>query len=370
MIYLDNAATTALTPDVISAMTKTMENFGNPSSLHHFGRKASQELRESRETIASLLNASPLEIIFTSGGTESNNTAIKGYALANQENGKHIITTEIEHHSVLNTMKYLEERLGFQITYIKPEDGEITVDSIKRALRDDTILVSTMYANNETGMILPIHEIGDLLKHHKAKFHVDAVQVAGKLDINLEKDNIDFLSLSAHKFHGPKGIGLLYHRSQQFDSLLHGGDQENKRRASTENLIGISGMTQALKTAIQNRDDNLQKVTHLKSYFLESISDLNYYLNESKNSLPYVINIGFPGKKNDILLTQLDLMGIAISTGSACTAGAVEPSHVLESIYGDSSSRLEESVRISLSELNTEKDISELSKALHTILGK
>lgn len=371
MIYLDNAATTPLTPSVIDAMTEIMVNdFGNPSSIHGIGRHANQRLRSYRQTIASALKTDPRRIIFTSGATESNNTAIKGYALANQEKGKHIITTSIEHHSVLHTMEYLEKRFGFEVTYLKPEDGHVSAKQVADALRDDTILVSTMFANNETGDLLPVKEIGELLSDHQAAFHVDAVQAIGKMDVYPEEIKADFLSASAHKFHGPKGVGILYSTPQHFDNLLHGGEQEEKRRASTENMIGIAGMAKALSDAVANKDANYKHVQELRQAFLDAISGLDYYINGSQNKIPHVLNIGFPNQNNGILLTRLDLAGIAVSTGSACTAGTVDPSHVLASLYGEDSPRLAESIRVSLSELNTIEEVQELAKKLIGIVGK
>lgn len=370
-IYLDNAATTAMTPSVIEAMTELMTtDFGNPSSIHSFGRQANQRLRTYRQTLAQALDAPSHEVIFTSGATESNNHAIKGYALANQEKGKHLITTEIEHHSVLHTMAYLEDRFGFEVTYLKPQNGQITADMLKEALRDDTILVSVMYANNETGDLLPIAEMAEALRDHQAVFHVDAVQAFGKLALRPHELGIDFLSASAHKFHGPKGVGILYSTPQHFDNLLHGGEQEEKRRASTENMIGIAGLAQALSDAIAHKDENYQHVQELRQAFLDGISDLDYYINGSQHNMPHVLNIGFPNQNNGILLTQLDLAGFAVSTGSACTAGTVDPSHVLSSIYGDDSPRLTESIRISFSELNTISEVQQLAQKLIEIVGK
>lgn len=370
MIYLDNAATTPLTHSVIDAMTEIMENdFGNPSSIHGIGRRANQRLRSARQTIASALKTDPRRIIFTSGATESNNTAIKGYALANQAKGKHIITTSIEHHSVLLTMEYLEKRFGFEVTYLKPENNQITAKQVADALRDDTILVSTMFANNETGDLLPVKEIGELLQDHQAAFHVDAVQAIGKIDVFPEDIKADFLSASAHKFHGPKGVGILYSTPQHFDNLLHGGEQEDKRRASTENMIGIVGMAQALSDAVANKDKNFKHVEELNQAFLDGISGLDYYINGSENRMPHVLNIGFPNQNNGTLLTRLDLEGIAVSTGSACTAGTVDPSHVLASLYGDDSHRLTESIRVSFSELNTIEEVQELAQKLKEIVG-
>lgn len=371
MIYFDNAATTPLSPSVITVMTETMTDvFGNPSSIHSYGRQASKTLIESRQTIANLLDVNARHIIFTSGGTESNNTAIKGYALANQNKGKHIITTAIEHHSVLHTMAYLEDRFGFEVTYLPCQNGTIDLADVKKALRDDTILVSMMYANNETGDVLPIQEIGNLLRDHQAVFHVDAVQAIGKFEIFPEQLGVDFLSASAHKFHGPKGVGFLYSRGMIMDSLLHGGEQEHKRRASTENLPGIVGMAQALKDALTNCLSATNHITSLRDHLLEQLEGLSYYLNQGPNSLPQVINIGFPGYQNGVLLTQLDLAGFAVSTGSACTAGTVEPSHVLAAYYGKESHRLSESIRISLSDQNTFEEATQLAQTLRKILGE
>ncbi|MGT2686214.1 cysteine desulfurase family protein [Streptococcus porcinus] len=369
-IYFDNAATTPLSDAAIKSMTKVMATtFGNPSSIHSFGRSANKILRTCRQEIATLLGVESHSIIFTSGGTEGNNTAIKGYALANQHKGKHLITTAIEHHSVLHTMAYLEKRFGFEVTYLKPTNGQITCQQVHEALRDDTIMVSMMAANNETGDFLPYQEVATSLKEHQAVFHLDAVQIIGKIPINPKELGIDFLSASAHKFHGPKGVGFLYSNNLHFDQLLHGGDQEEKRRASTENLIGIVGMTTALQEAYQKMTENFQHVETLRKTLIANLSDSNFYLSKSKTSLPHVINIGFPGQQNDLLLTRLDMANIAISTGSACTAGTVEPSHVLEAYYGKESVRLNEAIRISFSEQNTIEEIQTFTKELKTILG-
>lgn len=371
MIYLDNAATTPLTESVIAEMTQILSlQLANPSSIHSYGRQASQKLREYRQMMASLLQTTPNNIIFTSGGTESNNTALKGFALANQHFGRHIITSTIEHHSVLHPLQYLEERFGFEVTYLNPIEGCIRAQDVKDALRDDTILVSLMYANNETGDLLPIADIGALLKTHQAAFHVDAVQVAGKLALEPESLGVDLMSLSAHKFHGPKGVGVLYNNRQHFDPLLHGGEQESKHRASTENLLGIAGMVKALSDSQNQMTDNWSKVETLKQTFFDALSDLNYYLNTNDDALPHVINIGFPGANNGVLLTQLDLQGYAVSTGSACTAGTIEPSHVLAAKYGPHSNRLNESIRISFSDLNTQDEVIGLAHLLKSLLGE
>ncbi|EHJ52743.1 cysteine desulfurase family protein [Streptococcus macacae] len=371
MFYFDNAATTPLTDTVIEVMSQTMSSiFGNPSSTHAYGRNANKLLRDCRNQVAQIFATDPRKIIFTSGGTESNNTAIKGYALANQDKGKHIISTAIEHHSVLHTLDYLKERFGFEITYLKPIKGQIFSQQIQEALRDDTILVSTMFVNNETGDILPIQEIGSILREHQAVFHVDAVQAVGKFPVHPEKLNIDFLSASAHKFHGPKGTGILYANSLHFDSLLHGGEQEEKHRASTENLVGIKGLTQALLSCHKNQENYLQHVKKLKSIFLRELSEIDHYLNSEETALPHVVNIGFPNYNNDALLAQLDLSGFAVSTGSACTAGTVSPSHVLMAKYGSNSQRLKESIRISFSEQNTYDEVEALCKKIKEIVGK
>lgn len=283
LIYLDNAATTPMSSAAISAMTQVMqETYGNPSSIHGHGRQAGKLLREARQELASLLGTKPQHIFFTTGGTESNNTAIIGYCLRHQNRGKHIITTAIEHHAVLG---------------------------------------------------------------------------------------IDFLSASAHKFYGPKGVGFLYAASTDFDSYLHGGDQEQKKRAGTENLPAIVGMVAALKDDLENQEQNFKKVQKLKETFLKEMADTDYYLNQGKDQLPYVLNIGFPGQRNDLLLLRLDLEGISISTGSACTAGVVQVSHVLQAFYGEDSPRLHESVRVSISPQNTEQEIITLAQTLKEIIG-
>ncbi|MGT2749990.1 cysteine desulfurase family protein [Streptococcus orisasini] len=371
MIYFDNAATTPMTDSVIKAMTEMMAaTFGNPSSIHSYGRAANKLLRDCRQKVAQVFDVPSRNIIFTSGGTESNNTALKGYALAHQEQGKHIISTTIEHHSVLNSLHYLEKRFGFEVTYLNPIAGRISAQQVRDALREDTILVSTMFANNETGDLLPIEEIGNLLKEHQAAFHVDAVQAMGKIPIHPKELNIDFLSASAHKFHGPKGVGILYAGDLHFDNFLHGGEQEEKRRASTENLIGITGLAQALIEAQTHQKDNWEYVSNLKKTFLEGLDGLDYYLNSNEEALPYVVNIGFPNYNNGILLTQLDLAGFAISTGSACTAGTVDPSRVLSAKYGANSQRLQESVRISFSDLNKLDEAKALAAKIKEIVGK
>ena len=325
MIYLDNAATTPLSQKALETLLSvSQEVFGNPSSIHSFGRKANQILRQARQDIAQVLKVHPDNLIFTSGGSEADNLAIKGYALANQDKGKHLITTAIEHHAVLHTMEYLEKRFGFEVTYLQPIDQKITAQQVKEALRPDTILVSVMYANNETGHLLPIQEIGDLLRDHQAVFHVDAVQVLGKLPVFPAELGIDFLAASAHKFHGPKGVGFLYSKEAKMDSLIHGGKQEGQHRAGTENLPAIAAMAAALEEEFSQAEQHAHYIQTLKEQFLYEIADLDYYLNQNHGALPHILNMGFPGHLNEQILMRLDLAGIAISSGSACTAGVVQ----------------------------------------------
>ncbi|MBJ8325485.1 cysteine desulfurase family protein [Streptococcus pacificus] len=371
MPYFDNASTTFLTPSVIEEMTKVMNSSpANPSSIHQYGRKSNQLLREGKEKIAKLLKVDTRDLILTSGATESNNTAIKGYALANENKGKHLITTSVEHHSVFDVMGYLEKNYGFEVTYLSPIDGTISASQVKEALRDDTILVSIMHTNNETGHQFPIKAIGELLKNHQAVFHVDAVQAMGKVPVYPNELGIDLMSLSAHKFHGPTGIGILYSKPLHLTKLLHGGDQEDKKRAGTENLVGLMGMAQALDDSLSHQKENYDHVTSLRNLFLEQLSNVDYYLNSPIDGLAYIVNIGFPNVNNSILLTQLDLAGFAVSTGSACTAGNIEPSHVLAAFYGKDSEKLKESIRISFSEFNTTDEVIQLTTKIKEIIGK
>jgi cysteine desulfurase len=370
MIYLDNAATTAILPEVAETMMESLTtNFGNPSSLHKIGRSAAKSLREARQTISRILEVSTNSVIFTADATEANNTAIISSALANIEHGQHIVTTSIEHPSVLEAMRYLEERFGFEITTVVPEkNGNLTAERILSAVRPDTILVSVMMANNETGQLLPVQEIGATLKKTSTIFHVDAVQSLGKIPVKPLEIGADFLTASAHKFHGPKGIGFLYHSDKaKFDNFMHGGEQEDKRRAGTENLASIIGMAKALEIADEKMFENFSHVKELHDRIFSNLNELglNYYQNQfGSESLPHVLNLGFHGIRNDLLLTKLDLAGVAVSTGSACTAGAVEPSHVLEAVYGPDSVRLHENIRISLSEMNSIEEIDKFTEIL------
>lgn len=373
-IYLDHAATTPMHPAVIEAMTDTMKNvFGNPSSVHSYGRKAHECLEQARQTVADSLQVRPHEIIFTSGGTEGDNTAIVGTALSRQHIGKHIITTSIEHPAVLASMKYLES-LGFEVTYVPvTAEGQIQLADIEQALREDTILVSIMFGNNETGNLLPISEVGELLREHPAYFHTDAVQVYGHLRIQPKELGIDLLTASGHKINGPKGVGFLYKSDEiQLPPFIHGGEQEEKRRAGTENLAGIVGMAAAASLATS---EEIYRRQQLYLSFSEAIqrelteAGIDFSVNGvSKQHLPHVLNLRFPGNNSDLLLMKLDLAGIAVSAGSACTAGSVEPSHVLEAMYGKGHPAIKESIRISFGLGNSLEDIEKLVQALKTIL--
>ena len=368
MVYLDNAATTPLNTAAISAMTHVMtETFGNPSSLHAYGRQASKELREAREEMAKQFEVPARKLIFTSGGTEGNNTAIKGYALANQAKGKHLITTAIEHHSVLHTMAYLEERFGFEVTYIQPENQVITAQQIADALRDDTILVSVMYANNETGMIQPIDAIGALARQKGIAFHVDAVQAFGYVPIRPLAQGIDMLTVCSHKIYGPKGVGALYIRhGLNVAAEAYGGPQEHRLRAGTENVAAIAGFGKAAELLEAERDDRVLAARRLTDTVYDRLikGDARFHLNGRRNHvLPNIIDFSVDGVDSAILLIALDLQGLAVSAGSACEAGAVEASHVLQAM-GIEEKWLRSSIRLSVGKENT---LDEIKRAVAII---
>ena len=375
-IYLDHAATTPAHPAVIKAVTDEMsQTFGNQSSIHHFGRQAHRKLEDVRQIIARSLQVKPHEIIFNSGGTEGDNTAIIETALSRKDQGRHLITTAIEHPAVLETMKYLE-KLGFDVTYLPvDEKGELAVSDVKNALREDTILVSVMFGNNEIGNLLPIKEIGQLLQDHPAVFHTDAVQAYGSERILPHEFGIDLLSISAHKINGPKGVGFLFKSDEiSLPSFLHGGEQEEKRRAGTENLAGIAGMGKAVELLTEEeKNERQQKYTKYQQLILAQLdqAQIDYKINGNpKNKLGHILNLWFPKVSSDLLLMHLDLKGVAISTGSACTAGTVEPSHVLEAIYGENHPAIKESVRISFGLNNDEKQIQQFSTILIETIQK
>ena len=361
-IYLDHAATSPIHPNVLDKMISVMQEvFGNPSSIHSFGRESRRYLDEAREIIAKSINAKATEIVFTSGGTESDNMAIIGTALANKDKGNHIITTSIEHHAVLHACHYLEQK-GFEVTYLPvDEQGHISIEEIKKALRKDTILVTLMFGNNEVGTIQPIQEIGQLLKEHPAYFHTDAVQAFGILPIDVESLNVDMLSASSHKINGPKGIGILYVRKGvKLIPRAFGGEQELKRRAGTENVHGIIGFAEAVKISELTREEKYQNYLKLKDVMIDTFrkKGVSFTVNGSLNkSLPHILNVHFPKTNVESLLVNLDLAGIAASSGSACTAGSVDPSHVLVAMYGKDSDKIASSVRFSFGYGNSLEEI-------------
>lgn len=373
-VYADYAATTPLKPEVIESMTKIYEtHYGNPSSIHAQGRDARRFLDESRRQVAQILNANTNEIIFTSGATESNNTAIKGIAMANQSKGRHLITTKIEHHSVLHVFEFLETQ-GFEVTYLNvDEDGLIDLEQFKQALRPDTTLVSIMFVNNEVGTVQHIYDIQDILNSHSAFFHMDAVQAIGHLPVDVKDLKVDALSLTAHKFGGPKGVGVLYVKNgTRIQYHQQGGEQETRRRAGTENVPQIVGLTTALKLAEAHRDDNQIHITRLKELLLVSLQEraIPFEYNGSMiDSSNHIINLYFPFIDVETLLTLLDMAQIYVSSGSACTAGSTIPSHVLSAMYGEQE-RVTRSIRISLNENVTERDIKTIVAEIQKIYLK
>lgn len=336
-IYMDHAATTAVKAEVLEAMLPYFtQKYGNASSIYSLGRESKKAIEEARERTALALGAQPREIFFTGSGTEADNWAIKGVAYANRQKGNHIITTAIEHHAVLHTCQYLENE-GFEVTYLPvDENGMVTTEQVRAAIKPNTILITIMFANNEIGTIQPISEIGKVARERGVYFHTDAVQAIGNVNINVEKMNIDLLSLSSHKFYGPKGIGALYVRKGvKLTSFLHGGAQERGRRASTENVAAIVGLGKAIEIAAKNVDEYNQKLIELREHAIEEIQKNIPFvrLNGDRNSrLPGNVNFSFEFIEGESLLLMLDMKGIAASSGSACTSGSLDPSHVLLAI--------------------------------------
>lgn len=374
-VYADYAATTPVKPEVVEAMTNIYQtHYGNPSSIHTQGRDARRFLDEARRTVAQCLNANPNEIIFTSGATESNNTAIKGMAYANISKGKHLITTKIEHHSVLHVFEFLESQ-GFEVTYLNVnEEGLVDLDALKEAMRPDTTLVSIMLVNNEVGTVQQVYDIQEILSDYSALFHMDAVQAIGHLPVDVKDLQVDALSLTAHKFGGPKGVGALYVKNgTQIQYTQMGGEQETKRRAGTENVAQIVGLATAMKLAENNRDENQIYITRLKEILLVNLQEraipfeYNGSLIESSN---HIVNLYFPFVDVETLLTLLDIAGIYVSSGSACTAGSTIPSHVLSAMYGEENPKVNHSIRISLNENVTEREIQTIVVELQKIYLK
>lgn len=371
-VYADNAATTKTSRVAIEAMMPYFDKiYGNPSSLHTVGQKAAEALYSARSDIAETLGCSPKEIYFTSGGSEADNQAIISAAMIGKRKGKmHIISTAFEHHAVLHTLKKLEKE-GFEVQLLDVhEKGNITADEVKAAIRPDTCLVTTMYANNEIGSILPIAEIGKVCREAGVLFHTDAVQAYGHVKINVKDENIDMLSISSHKFHGPKGVGVLYARSGiPLTVLIEGGAQERGKRAGTENMPAIMGMAAAAKDACSHIDENAEKVSRLRDRLIEGLSKIEHSAvnGDTENRLPGNVSFCFEGIEGESLLLLLDEAGIEASSGSACTSGSLDPSHVLLAI-GRVHEVAHGSLRLSLCEENTDEEITYILEQVPSVV--
>jgi len=374
LIYMDNAATTKIHPDVLKAMLPYLkESYGNPSSIYSLGHESREAIELSRNKVAKALNAQSNEIFFTSGGSESDNWAIKGIAFANQDKGKHIITTNIEHHAVLHTCKYLE-KYGFEITYLPVKsNGILDIKDLKKAIRKDTILISVMFANNEIGTIQPIKEIGEIAKKHNIYFHTDAVQAVGNIPIDVNKLNIDLLSLSGHKFNAPKGVGVLYIRKgTNISSMIHGGGQESNMRAGTENVANIVGLGKAINLATKDIQKKNSYVSQLRDNLIQGILKEipdTIVNGDMQNRLPGNVNVCFKYIEGESILLMLDQLGICASSGSACTSGSLEPSHVLLAL-GLPHEIAHGSLRLTLSKENTKEEVNFVLSVLPDIVKK
>ena len=373
-VYADNAATTKMSQTAIDAMLPYMTTvYGNPSSLHTVGQQAKEALDAARETVAKCLGCEPREIIFTSGGSEADNQAIISAARLGQRKGKmHIISTAFEHHAVLHTLNKLAKE-GFEITLLDVREGHnITAQQVKDAIREDTCLVTTMYANNEIGSVLPIAEIGAICKEAGVPFHTDAVQAVGHLHIDVKAQNIDMLSLSAHKFHGPKGVGALYvRRGFPLVNIIDGGAQERGKRAGTENIPGICSMAAAMKEACEHIDENMPRVAAMRDRLIEGLSKIPHCAvnGDLKNRLPGNVSFCFEGIEGESLLLLLDMNGICASSGSACTSGSLDPSHVLLAI-GRVHDVAHGSLRLSLCEYNTDEEVDHILRVVPQVVQR
>lgn len=372
-VYADNAATTAVNKAVLDEMIPYYcEKYGNPSSIYSVGRDAREAVDAARKRVADALGAQPEEIFFTSGGSEADNWAIRGIAHKNAGKGKHLITTKFEHHAVLHTMKVLEKE-GFEVTYLDVNsNGVVNPKDLEAAIRPDTTLVTIMYANNEIGTIQPIPELGKICADKGVIFHTDAVQAVGHVPVNVKDQYIDLLSLSAHKFHGPKGVGALYIRKGlRFANLIEGGAQEKNRRAGTENVPGIVGLGKAIELATTNLEENNKKVTKLRDRLIDGILKLPLVrLNgDREKRLPGNVNVSIEGIEGESLLLLLDMNGICASSGSACTSGSLDPSHVLLAI-GLKHEVAHGSLRFSLNELNSDEDVDYILEVLPKIVER
>ena len=373
-VYMDNAATTALRRDVLDAMMPYLTDiYGNPSSLHYFGQEAHKAVENARHQVASALNAEDNEIVFTGCGTEADNMALKGIAEKYQSKGKHIITSSVEHHAILHTCEYLEKH-GFEVTYLPVDEyGMVKAEQVRDAIRSDTILVSIMFANNEVGTIMPIKEIGAVCREKGVFFHTDAVQAVGHVEIDVKAMNIDLLSLSAHKLHGPKGVGALYIRKGiVVPPLLHGGAQERRKRAGTENVAGIVGLGKAIEIACSDIEGTSKRICYLRDKLINGIEasipevKLNGHRTER---LPGNVNFSIKYIEGESILLMLDINGIAASSGSACTSGSLDPSHVLLAM-GMPHETAHGSLRLTLGDDTTEDDIDYVLEVLPEIVVK
>lgn len=374
IIYVDHAATTYVKPEVFEEMRPYFTDlFGNPSSIYSLGRESKKAIENARSQIAYCLGVHPTEIYFTGSGTEADNWAIKGAAYANRKKGKHLITSSIEHHAVLHCFQFLEKE-GFEVTYLPVnEEGLINPDDLAKAIRPDTTLISIMFANNEIGTIQPIKELAAIAKEKGVIFHTDAVQAMGNIDIKAKDLNIDLLSMSAHKFYGPKGVGALYIRKGvRIDNFVHGGAQERNKRAGTENVAGVVGMAAALKLAYENLEEYNRHLRKLSDRLINSVMERIPYVRLNGNRekrLPGNVNLSFRFVEGESLLLMLDMKGIQASSGSACTSGSLDPSHVLLAI-GLSHEIAHGSLRISFGERNTEEEVDYIVDNLVEIVGK
>ncbi len=372
--YFDHAATTPTKEEVVKEMLPYFSlNYGNPSSIYSIGRKARKAVEEARQKVSKAIGASNKEIYFTSCGSESDNLAIKGVAYANRKKGNHIITTKIEHPAVLHTCQNLEKQ-GFEVTYLNVDsDGLIRLEELEQAITNSTILISIMFANNEIGTIQPIKEIGEIAKRHNIYFHTDAVQAIGNVKIDINELNIDLLSMSAHKFYGPKGMGALYVRTGvKFDKIQDGGHQEKNKRAGTENVAGIVGLGKAIELVYENFDEYNQKLKNLRDYYISQVEEKIPYIKingHRTKRLPGNANISFKFIEGESLLLNLDMKGICASSGSACTSGSLEPSHVLVAI-GLEPEIAHGSLRVTFGEDNTKEDVDFLVTTLIEVVDK
>jgi cysteine desulfurase len=373
-IYLDHNATTPVHPEVFEAMLPYYrDKFGNASSIHSFGREAKVALEESREKIAKFINASPQEVYFTCGGTESDNLAIKGTAFANRKKGKHLITSKIEHHAILESCKFLEKE-GFEVTYLPVEKcGLVDPDDLNKAIKKDTILVSIMHANNEVGTIEPIQELCEISKEKGAYFHTDAVQSVGKMPVDVQKLNVDMLSMSGHKIYGPKGVGAIYIRKgTRITSWSHGGHHERSRRAGTENIPGIVGLAKTAEIAQRDMEEQSMLMGNLSEAFYQKLTQAipDVFLNgHLEKRIPNTLNLSFKAVEGESIILSLDLKGVAVASGSACTSGTLEPSHVL-SAMGISPEIAQSAIRFSFGRENTMEHVDYVVEILPEIVSR